>query len=323
MKRALLAVMLIVFVACAAELRAKTLLDGFEDASTWNWMGGDIVPEPEKGMQKKCVGFKFGLTDEITWAGVAREYDPPINLPSNYNIEFYIKGEGKKNTLEFKLMGVDGNVFMKKWNGFELPGAWKKMTIDREEITFGWGPDPKAVLEKVKRIEVVISKGEGGAGKVYVDELSLNEMGSSDITSKITENRKATASSNEAKNTPEFAVDDNMATRWSSEFSDPQWIEIEFEDSVPVDKIKLCWESAYAKEYQVQVSDDKKKWYVVYEEKNGSGGTNIIRFNPVSVKYLKVYGVSRGTDWGYSLWEIEAYRANGNPVPLSKFKQAE
>ena len=69
------------------------------------------------------------------------------------------------------------------------------------------------------------------------------------------------------------AVDGNPTTRWSSGYSDPQWISIDLGSSQSISRLVLKWETAYAKSYQVQMSDDgakvarhlphhhRKRWY--------------------------------------------------------------
>jgi beta-glucosidase len=60
-------------------------------------------------------------------------------------------------------------------------------------------------------------------------------------------NRPATASSTENAGTPaSAAVDGNGATRWSSAFSDPQWLQVDLGSAVTVCQIGLQWEAAYA-----------------------------------------------------------------------------
>ena len=69
----------------------------------------------------------------------------------------------------------------------------------------------------------------------------------------------------------------------------------------------LKWETARAKEYEIQVSNDAKKWKTVYTNKDGQGSTDEIKLSPVTARYVKMAGVSRATDFGYSLYEFEIY----------------
>jgi serine/threonine protein kinase len=107
------------------------------------------------------------------------------------------------------------------------------------------------------------------------------------------------------------AFDRSMQTRWSSLFSDPQWIYVDLGATYPVQQIWLYWEAAYGREYRIELSDDAVNWQTVYHETNGDGGLDIISMSG-SGRYVQMYGSQRGTEWGYSLWELEVYSA---PLP--------
>ncbi len=102
-------------------------------------------------------------------------------------------------------------------------------------------------------------------------------------------------------------VDGNNSTRWSSEYADQQNIIIDLEAFFTVDKVILRWEAAYAKEYQIQVSNDNETWTTVYEDYNGNGGKDVIAIPNVSARYLKIYNITRAGEYGFSLWEVAAY----------------
>ena len=69
--------------------------------------------------------------------------------------------------------------------------------------------------------------------------------------------KTAVASSTENAGTPaSAAVDGNTGTRWSSAFSDPQWIYVDLGSSQSVCQVTLNWEAAYATAFQVQTSPD-------------------------------------------------------------------
>lgn len=119
--------------------------------------------------------------------------------------------------------------------------------------------------------------------------------------------RPATASSLEsASYTAGFAVDGDTSLRWSSQFSDPQWLSVDLGRTYAVNRVRLNWEGAYGKAYQIQLSDDAINWRTVYSTATGGGGVEDLVVNN-SGRYVRVYGTQRGTEWGYSLWEMEAY----------------
>lgn len=103
-----------------------------------------------------------------------------------------------------------------------------------------------------------------------------------------------------------YAVDGNAGTRWSSEFSDNQWIYVDLGSSRSIMGVVLSWEGAFGRSYEIQVSDDASQWTTVHTEVNGDGGIDDI---PVSAsgRYVRMLGTQRGTGYGYSLWEFEVY----------------
>lgn len=113
-----------------------------------------------------------------------------------------------------------------------------------------------------------------------------------------------------------MAFDDNPSTRWASMQSDagvwantPQWFEIDFTQVHSFAGLTIDWESAYAGAYAVQVSDDRMKWLDVFSETAGNGGVDDIRFAPVTGRYFRIYMTQRGTEWGYSIWDVTLDKA--------------
>ena len=104
------------------------------------------------------------------------------------------------------------------------------------------------------------------------------------------------------------AVDGNTATRWSSAYSDPQWISIDLGSPYNVSGVKLRWDPAYASSYQIQVSNDAVAWTDVYSTTVGVGGIVNINFSATSARYVRMYGTVRATIYGYSLSEFEVYQ---------------
>ncbi len=106
---------------------------------------------------------------------------------------------------------------------------------------------------------------------------------------------------------PENAVDGLTDTRWSSEFSDPQWLAIDLGAPTKVSRVVLDWETACGQSYAIQVSLDGSTWADVYTTNEGKGGTEDIKFEPTYARWIRFYGTKRATPFGYSLWEIRVF----------------
>src|SRR6201999_507326 len=105
---------------------------------------------------------------------------------------------------------------------------------------------------------------------------------------------------------PSAAVDGNTSTRWSSAFSDPQWLEIDLGASATISQVTLQWEAAYGKAFQIQTSTDNTNWTTIYSTTSGTGGTQTLNVTGTG-RYLRMYGTARATQYGYSLWEFGVY----------------
>ena len=123
----------------------------------------------------------------------------------------------------------------------------------------------------------------------------------------LSQGHPATASSLEGAGYPASnAVDGNLSTRWSSAFSDPQWLEVDLGATHTINKVVLYWESAYATAFQIQTSPDGTNWTTIYSTTTGTGGTQTLNISGTG-RYVRMYGTHRATGYGYSLWEFQVY----------------
>jgi hypothetical protein len=117
------------------------------------------------------------------------------------------------------------------------------------------------------------------------------------------------------------AVDGSLTTRWSSAYSDPQWIEIDLGADYNISEIDLNWETACGKNYQIQTSADGVNW-TTQTNVTGNTTTGLLTYpyaTTISGRYIRMYGTARATTYGYSLWEFSVYSngtiATGTPPP--------
>lgn len=104
------------------------------------------------------------------------------------------------------------------------------------------------------------------------------------------------------------AFDNDKSTRWSGQAKDPQWIMADLGKSVTINKIKICWESAFATSYEILTSNNKRDWKRVYFNDNGSGGEELVNFKSVKARYVKLNCMKRALQFGYSIFEIMIYK---------------
>ena len=85
--------------------------------------------------------------------------------------------------------------------------------------------------------------------------------------------RTVTATSIESSDyKADYAVDADGNTRWSSQAYDRQNLIVDLWKVYSVGSVRIAWESAYASQFQVQVSTDYNTWTTVYENYQATGG---------------------------------------------------
>ena len=129
----------------------------------------------------------------------------------------------------------------------------------------------------------------------------------------LAKGRTATASSSESNPftsyQPGRAVDGDDDSRWASDWSDDQWWQVDLGATNLVSRVTLDWERAYGKSYRIEVSTDGTTWQSVWSTTAGDGGLDTARFTGTPARYVRVHGLDRGTDWGYSLYEVGVHSA--------------
>ncbi|MEV7420004.1 discoidin domain-containing protein [Streptomyces sp. NPDC089919] len=132
----------------------------------------------------------------------------------------------------------------------------------------------------------------------------------------LSQGKNATASSVEGAGTPaSAAVDGDNGTRWSSQFADPQWIQVDLGAPAQLSQVVLRWETAAAKAYRIELSTDGTNWSTAYSTATSTGGVQTLDVSGTA-RYVRVYGTQRTTGYGYSLWEFQVYGTTGGTQPL-------
>ncbi|USX17811.1 discoidin domain-containing protein [Oxalobacteraceae bacterium OTU3REALA1] len=102
-----------------------------------------------------------------------------------------------------------------------------------------------------------------------------------------------------------MAIDGKTNTRWASAFEDGAWLQFDFGAKTPIGYMKLLWENSYGKQYNLLVSDDGQNWTLRRAVANGQGGTEEFFNLGIDARYVRLQGVARASQYGYSLYEVE------------------
>ena len=163
-------------------------------------------------------------------------------------------------------------------------------------------PDETVILTATTGTDYTVGTPAIGTGTIQNDD----GMGN------LALGRPATASTSYTGLPASNVTDGNPASRWSSLFSNNEWISVDLGSSFTINRVVLRWEAAYGRGYKLQVSNDASTWSEVYSTATGDGGVDDITLvSPASGRYVRMLGTQRATAYGYSLWEFEVYGGGG------------
>ncbi|MEU7049779.1 discoidin domain-containing protein [Streptomyces eurythermus] len=148
----------------------------------------------------------------------------------------------------------------------------------------------------------------------------------------------------DAAHSPAFLTDGGWpaslkgdASRWSSDWNADRWVSVDLGAPSTIDTVDLYWESAYAVDYLLQVSDDNRTWRTVHEPSpaeiaarrsdvkapsDAAGVHDSVRLpTPVTGRYVRMLGKERrsfynpapaAAQFGYSLYEFQVWGTGGS-----------
>jgi hypothetical protein len=87
--------------------------------------------------------------------------------------------------------------------------------------------------------------------------------------------------------------------------------------ATPLSRVRLNWEVAYAKDYELQVSSDGQNWRTARRVTGAEGGIEDQEV-PTTARYVRLMGLRRATPYGYSLWELQVFDSAGTLISQGK-----
>lgn len=119
--------------------------------------------------------------------------------------------------------------------------------------------------------------------------------------------KPARASSSLGGNTPDKAFDDDMDSRWESEFVDEAWLTVNLKGAFVLDRLELYWEAAYATAYSIETSTDGENWVTVHSTDSGKGSHETVPIPETPARHVRLNCKKRATGYGNSLHEMQVY----------------
>lgn len=285
------------------------LIDGFETVAAWSAHpsdGVDLAIRSDRGVRGRALRLDFDFHGRGGYAAVRRAVR--LDLPENYAFSFVLRGRARPNTFEFKLVDSTGdNVWWVNRRNFAFPAGWTRMTLERRRFEFAWGPAGGGEIRHVAAIEIAVTAGEGGAGSVWIDELTLTPLEPEEPYTLAPEVR---ASSRAPGHPPTAALDGDTATAWApaggpgaGRRGTVEWLALDFRRRREYGGLVLDWAAGRrAPRYLVQTSDDGRRWTTRRRVIGGDGGRDYLYLPETESRHLRLWIEPGGR--GYALREI-------------------
>jgi hypothetical protein len=102
---------------------------------------------------------------------------------------------------------------------------------------------------------------------------------------------------------PAKAVDNSSTTRWSSQFLNNQWWQVDLGRTRQVNSVSLNWEAAYASRYDIRVSTNGTTFTTAATVNISAPGWKTTTFTARGARYIRVAAVTKKTIFGISFWD--------------------
>ena len=288
------------------EAYAYAIENGYAGALSWTMSGHDGHGDINDARQA-MLNLQSDYPDVINAeADPDYEYPPYVANPIDHYFEAFSETNTTSNVINLN------EVFDSETEGMTL--QYEVMSNSNNDLIRPFIENNELKLELYANqtgVGEVVVQAQDTNGKTVSSSftVSLYDPGSDDLLLY----RRAYSSSDENSEHPAvFAIDGNEETRWSSNYSDDQWIAVELEEAKTIQKVKLHWEAAYSENYEIQISQDGADWTTMHHETSGDGNWDEIVFDEVEAKYVRMKGNQRGTEWGYSLYAFQAFSPEGD-----------
>lgn len=262
-----------------------------------------------------------------TWTGPGQHssYDLAVNDFNNWRA----KGvEASKLVVGVPFYGYGWGAATRSWTFNEIVNAFP----GSENLDYVNSGGNEIYYNGIPTIKQKTNFGMNEAGGVMIWELTQDASGNNSLLQAIGEEigtsgggvsqslatgKTVTVSSTEAgENIAANVNDRNLTTRWASGYTDDEWLSIDLESRFALDSIRITWETAMATAYEIQSSSDGINWATIHSVSGNTQLVNFIPFNGQELVQLRILGLQRATEFGYSIYEIEVY-GQGLTTPYS------
>ena len=288
----------------AGSTRAQAVaLDTFDAPEEWSALASDGVLATTRaapGREGQALHLDFDFQGRGGHAGAERPL--ALRLPDNYEISFFMRGQGLPNDLQFKFVDASGdNVWWYRQRDVAPSADWQRITFKKRQVEFAWGPTRDRELREAASLELVMAAGQGGRGAIELDGLTIREL---PLPPAVPPAPLASASTN--AESAGLMLDGRLDTAWRSAPGAPaeQQIELDLGYEREFGGLILRWSDAFAARYDVELSDDRVAWRAVRSVTEGNGGRDALLLPESSARYVRLR-LHSGPSGAYALGELE------------------
>ncbi|GFE83266.1 hypothetical protein GCM10011487_52660 [Steroidobacter agaridevorans] len=289
-------------------------LDEMENAAEWQALASDGVDASvhnAKGVQGNALVLEFNLNNTAGYAAATRKL--PVQLPQDYEISFWMRGEAGRNHFEVKFVDASGdNVWWFRRPNFQVTGDWQQIRIKRRQIEFAWGPTNDRTLKSFAGMEFVVAAGQdGGKGNLWFDRLALKPVQKPSQVPKPT----VTASSQEGSNVAARVLDGQARTAWQSDASgNDQTLQLDLQAVQEFGGLEIDWTpQLYAQRYTIELSSDGKAWNKVRTIEAGNGGRDSHLLPESEARFIRLTMPKPGRAVGISELHVRDLQFGASP----------
>jgi hypothetical protein len=125
----------------------------------------------------------------------------------------------------------------------------------------------------------------------------------------LSQGKPVTASSTRSGFPARNVVDGKTSTRWLSRTGGTQWVAVDLGTVTPIVRVRVTWDSACAKGYQVQTAPGNSVWTTVFSTGKGFGGVADIAVSGTArqVRVLMTRQCVNPPGRYYGLRELQVY----------------
>ena len=243
-----------------------------------------------------------GETAEGLWAEYVAETEVARNAGTLPNVDFEVNTTSIKMGETVNFTNLSSNALEYSWSfgGKSCVGGCSSENLN---LTFD--------LPGSYNVSLAAKNFKGSRSKSVV----INVESCNDFANVSSASSASSSSSERSEFDAEFAVDGSNGTRWSSEFSDDEWIALDLKKETEICAVGVRWFACCgflmgAKNFEIQSSTDGNNWNNI---ETVNGNFDNLNYVPISVttQYIRIKGIKRSvSNFGYSIEEILVYGEN-------------